>query len=105
MAEQTKRQQLELHLAARATQDPEFREKLLGDPKQTIEEEIGLHFPLTLHIQVHEERLNELHVVLPVNLETSADLGQAETTSSASGPGGERPSLPFWKKTSGKNRP
>lgn len=29
MAEQTKRQQLEAHLAARAIQDPDFRERLL----------------------------------------------------------------------------
>jgi hypothetical protein len=104
MAEQTKRQQLELHLAARATQDPEFREKLLGDPKQTIEEEIGLHFPMTLHVQVHEERLNELHVVLPVNLETAGELAQAETDSSGAPASGPSP-LPFWKKVSAKTRP
>jgi hypothetical protein len=72
MAEQTKRQQLELHLAARALQDPDFREKLLEAPKQTIEKEIGLHFPLTLEIKIHEERLNQLHVVLPMPFSQAA---------------------------------
>lgn len=98
MAEQTKRQQLELHLAARASQDPAFREKLLEAPKQTIEEEIGLHFPMSLEIKVHEERLNELHIVLPINLETSGELPEEEIRLSESSP------LPFWKRISRRNR-
>lgn len=91
MAEQTKRQELESYLAARALQDPAFREKLLQTPKQTIENEIRLHFPRTLEIKVHEEKLNELHVVLPINLETCAELPPAESDSREIAP------LPFWK--------
>ena len=98
MAEQTKRQELELHLAARALQDPDFREKLLEDPKQTIEEEIGLHFPVSLDVKVHEEKLNELHVVLPIDIETSSDLPRRE------GDSGEASALPFWKRVSRRNR-
>jgi hypothetical protein len=97
MAQQTKRQQLELHLASRASQDPAFREKLLDAPKQTIEEEIGLHFPMTLEIKVHEERLNELHIVLPINLETSGELPEEEI-------GFDGAPLPFWKRVSGRGR-
>jgi hypothetical protein len=92
MAEQTKRQELESYLAARALQDPGFRDKLLQAPKQTIEDEIRLHFPRTLEIKVHEEKLNELHVVLPVNIETCAQLPPAESDSSEMTP------LPFWKR-------
>ena len=66
--EQTKRQQLETHLAVRASQDPEFRDRLIADPKRAIETEIGLRFPEGLSVSVHEERLNELHVVLRVDL-------------------------------------
>lgn len=98
MAEQTKRQELELHLAARALQDPAFREKLLVAPKETIEEEIGLHFPLTLEIKIHEEKLNVLHVVLPIDIETSSAL-QTESDSQP------MPLLPFWKRISRRNRP
>ena len=72
--EQTKRQQLETYLAVRASQDPDFRDRLLHNPKQAIEAEIGLRFPEGLSVSVHEERLNELHVVLPVDLAVSDDV-------------------------------
>jgi hypothetical protein len=90
MAEQTKRQQLEMHLAGRALRDPDFRARLLEDPKRTIEEEIDLHFPATLNIRIHEEKLNELHVVLPVDLETLGELTPVDSS--------HIESLPFWKR-------
>ena len=96
MAEQTKRQQLEMHLAGRALRDPDFRAKLLEDPKRTIEEEIDLHFPATLNIRIHEEKLNELHVVLPVDLETQGELTTGAIDSS------QNESLPFWKRVLGR---
>ena len=92
MPEQTKRQQLESHLAARAGTDPEFRERLLSDPKRTIEAEIGLRFPEELSIAVHEERLDRLHVVLRIDLLTGADLlGDGPQTA-------ESPGAPFWRR-------
>lgn len=74
MSEQTNRQQLEVFLMRRAHADPEFRDKLLKDPKTVIEAEIGLKFPEAVTVQVHEEKLNQLHVVLPVDLVISEDL-------------------------------
>ena len=74
MSEQTIRQQLEVHLMHRAHADPDFRERLLQSPKSVIETEIGLKFPEALSIQVHEEKLNQLHVVLPVDLLISDDV-------------------------------
>lgn len=74
MPEQTKRQQLETHLAVRAMQDPDFRERLIREPKRVIEQEIGLKFPEGLQVSVHEERLNQLYVILPVDLMTWEDL-------------------------------
>lgn len=68
MSEQTKRQQLEIYLMQRALADPEFREQLLRNPKSVIEQAIGMKFPEALTVVVHEERLNQLHVVLPVDL-------------------------------------
>ena len=73
MTDQTNRQQLETHLAARALQDPDFRERLLKDPKAAIEQEIGLRFPAGVDVSVHEETLNQLHVVLPIDLFTAAN--------------------------------
>ena len=92
MAEQTKRQQLESHLMARAAEDPDFRERLLENPKRVIETEIGLRFPDGLSVAVHEEKLNQLHVVLRVDLLTGADLPGA-----AEGPA--PPRAPFWKRS------
>jgi hypothetical protein len=68
MSEQTKRQELEIYLMRRAHADPIFRDELLKDPKNVIEREIGLKFPEALTVTVHEEKLNQLHVVLPVDL-------------------------------------
>ena len=68
LPEQTKRQRLELYLASRAGEDPEFRERLIADPKRTIENELGLLFPTSVVVSVHEEKLNHLHVVLPIGL-------------------------------------
>lgn len=86
MAEQTKRQQLEVYLAAKAKADPDFRERLLADPKHTIEVEIGMRFPEGLRVAVYEEKINQLHVVLPIDLLTADDV-----TTPDSG------SAPFWK--------
>ncbi len=96
MAEQTKHQQLELHLAARALEDPEFRVRLLEDPKRTIEREIGLQFPATVRIRVHEEKLNELHVVLPIEIETIDERSLRLVRRYEEHP------LPFWKRMRGR---
>ena len=93
MAEQTKRQQLEAHLALRAIQDAEFRDRLLKDPKAVIEEEIGLRFPEGVQVLVHEERLNQLHVVLPIDLLTAQDPLSGVATNATAGHG-----QPFWLK-------
>jgi hypothetical protein len=74
LAEQTKRQQLEVYLAAKAKADPDFRERLLADPKHTIEVEIGMRFPEALRVTVYEEKVNQLHVVLPIDLLTAHNL-------------------------------
>jgi hypothetical protein len=94
MPEQTKRQQLETHLAQRAMQDPEFRERLLREPKQVIEQEIGLKFPEGLHVSVHEEKLNHLCVILPVDLQTWEDLHPGNAASDNS----SARETPFWKR-------
>ena len=93
MADQTKRQQLETHLAARALQDPDFRERLLKDPKAAVEQEIGLWFPDGVQISVHEEKLNHLHVVLPIDLFTAENPFAVAAGDAAAG------DRPFWAKT------
>jgi hypothetical protein len=81
--EQTHRQRLESHLVHRALESDDFRERLLADPKDAIERETGLRFPQTVSVVVHEEKLSELHVVLPVDLVTFDAIATP---------------LPFWKR-------
>ena len=49
----------------KATGDAEFRARLLGDPKGTLEEELGVTIPASLSIEVHEESGATAHLVLP----------------------------------------
>lgn len=51
----------------RATEDGEFRAKLLADPKPVISAELGVPIPERFTIQVHEDDATSAHVVLPLS--------------------------------------
>lgn len=70
-------------LAARALEDEKFRRALIADPRKTIEREYRrvtkktLRLPRDLHIEVHEEGAQEMHLVIPqrvVEAEESHDM-------------------------------
>lgn len=77
--EQTRRQRLESYLVRRALDSADFRDRLLANPKETIEDETGLRFPGTVAVFIHEEKLSELHVVLPVDLVSFDDVEETRT--------------------------
>ena len=52
-------------LLEKATADEAFRAQLLGDPKGTLEQELGVTIPASLSIEVHEEDDTTAHLVLP----------------------------------------
>ena len=52
-------------LVSKACDDPEFRERLLARPRETIEREFGVGLAEGHRIIVHEETYAETHVVLP----------------------------------------
>ena len=52
-------------LLEKATADEAFRAQLLGDPKGTLEQELGVTIPASLSIEVHEENDTTAHLVLP----------------------------------------
>jgi hypothetical protein len=81
--EQTHRQRLESYLVKRALESDHFRDRLLSNPKEAIERETGLRFPEPVSVIVHEEKLSELHVVLPVDLVTFDAIAKP---------------LPYWKR-------
>lgn len=79
--------ELRTELAHKAAADDGFRARLIGDPKSTIEDALGLAVPDALSISVHQETATSVHLVLPpVQLE-DADL---ETLT-----GGHRNNLPY----------
>ena len=52
-------------IVGRASEDAEFRARLLSDPKGTIEQELGIAIPASLSIKVHEEGDTTAHLLLP----------------------------------------
>ena len=49
----------------KAVNDPDYRAKLLDDPKTAVGEELGCFIPDSLSIHVHEEGAADAHLVLP----------------------------------------
>lgn len=60
-----RRADLEPKLIERAKKDPEFRKKLLADPKKVIEAELGRSLPDHVKIRALQETPNELYLVIP----------------------------------------
>ena len=59
--------EMKAHVMKRATEDDEFRAKLLADPKSVISAELGVSIPERFTIQVHEDDATSAHVVLPMS--------------------------------------
>ena len=57
--------EIQAKIVDKATGDAEFRARLLGDPKGTLEQELGVTIPASLSIEVHEESGATAHLVLP----------------------------------------
>ena len=57
--------EMRLKIVGRATEDPDFRARLLSDPKGTIGQELNVTIPERLSIEVHEEREGLVHLILP----------------------------------------
>jgi hypothetical protein len=53
-------------LIAKATEDPEFRERLKADPRATFAHEFATTIPDDLEITVLEETPKHAYIVLPV---------------------------------------
>jgi hypothetical protein len=64
----TGRDELERRIVERAQSDPEFRERLLGDPKGAVSELLGVPLSERLQVEVVQERPDRICIVLPVDL-------------------------------------
>ena len=52
-------------IVGKASEDADFRSRLLSDPKGAIEQELGVTIPASLSIEVHEQSAETTHLVLP----------------------------------------
>ena len=60
-------------LIEKASNDSEFRTRLLDNPRNTIEEEFGVTLPEGFSVRVHEQSATETHLVLPPDPRLSID--------------------------------
>ena len=63
----TQRHNIEQRIVHRAWADPEYRARLLADPKAALAEELGVELPERLQVEVVEERPDSLCIVVPVD--------------------------------------
>ena len=68
----TNRRKFEDEIVLKAWNDSEFKKKLLGSPKEVIQEEMRkvnseLKLPDDLQVFVHEETPKAFHMTLPLN--------------------------------------
>jgi Nitrile hydratase, alpha chain len=59
------RAEIERRLIQRSMEDEDFRQRLLADPKATVEQELGTRLPEGVEARVVEESQQTIYLVLP----------------------------------------
>jgi hypothetical protein len=59
------RAEMERRLIQRSMEDEDFRQRLLDDPKGTLEQEMGDRLPEDVEVRVVEETAESIYLVLP----------------------------------------
>jgi hypothetical protein len=59
------RAEMERKLIERSLEDSSFRQRLLDDPKGTIEQGLGIRLPESIEVRVVEESAQTIYLVLP----------------------------------------
>lgn len=59
------RAEIERRLVERSLEDESLRERLLSDPKDALEEELGIRLPDNIEIRTVEETADTIYLVLP----------------------------------------
>jgi len=71
------RAEMERTLVQRSLEDESFRQKLLDDPRGTVERELGTRLPDEVQVIAVEETAQTIYLVLP----SSSPLGEGEELS------------------------
>ena len=58
-------QEIKNTLIAKASEDAEFRARLLDNPHAAVEAGVGITIPANISLTVHEESPTSLHLVVP----------------------------------------
>jgi hypothetical protein len=89
-----RRAEMERTLVQRSLQDEDFRQKLLDDPKATVEQELATQLPEDVQVRVVEESADTIYLVLPF---TPADLqtGELSDQDLSAVAGGDGPLTPW----------
>jgi hypothetical protein len=86
------RAEIERRLIQRSLQDEEFRQRLLDDPKGTLEQELGRGLPEGVQVRAVEESANTIYLVLPSASavgDQGGELSDQELEAVAGGVGGK----------------
>jgi hypothetical protein len=59
------RTEMERRLIERSLQDESFRQRLLEDPRATMEQELGVQLPADVQVRAVEETADTIYLVLP----------------------------------------
>ena len=75
------RKEFEERIIAQAWKDPEYKKRLLDSPREVLEEELKsinpeAKLPDNIKVFVHEEKLDAVHISLPVNPADLAETGE-----------------------------
>ena len=87
MAKNPARVETENKLIEKASQDADFKARLMSDPKAAIAEETGAELPDNLEITVLEESANHYYLVLPLEAQDSEELSEEALEAVAGGAG------------------
>jgi hypothetical protein len=81
----TDRRAIETQLIEKCWKDPEFKKRVVSDPKGMLEQHTGQKLPAALKIVVHEEDANTLHFAIPQPPTNLNELSDAELEKVAGG--------------------
>ena len=81
-----RRAEIERTLVQRSIEDEDFRQRLLDDPKGTLEQELGRQLPEGVEVRVVEESAQSIYLVLPL----ASAVGQGGELSDRGARGGGR---------------
>lgn len=73
-------EQMHADLMKKAGADPDFRQKLIDNPKDAVQDALGIEMPADMEVKVHQNDMNTVHLALPVT-----DLSEEQLEAVAAG--------------------